>query len=119
MSNIIYQIQKNNNEVIRIDVSEFKGRDLINIRIWYQAQNFDSGDLVYKPTQKGITLDISKFEDLKTGINKLENYLNDRQSGQTPEQPEIKKKDETNNENISEENKSEENEEQSNKEDQE
>ncbi|MFC1670165.1 transcriptional coactivator p15/PC4 family protein [Spirochaetota bacterium] len=109
MAEVIYEIQKNNNEIIRIDVSEFKGRELINVRIWYQAQDFNSGEMIYKPTQKGITLDISKFDDLKTGVEKLENYLKDRQSGQTPEQPSVagaaKEEDETEKENKTEKNK--------------
>ena len=91
MAEIVYQIQKNNNEIIQIDVSEFKGRELINIRIWYQTQDFNSGDLIYKPTQKGITLDVSKYEDLKNGIERLGAFLNDRNSGETPDQPQILK----------------------------
>ena len=35
MAVLIKDIQRNNNEIIRIEVSEFKGRELINIRIWY------------------------------------------------------------------------------------
>jgi hypothetical protein len=91
MSVIIKDIKKNNNEIIRIEVSEFKGRDLINIRVWYQAIGGDKGDVVYKPTQKGITINISEFAELKDGILKLENYLNDVKKGTVPEQPLDKK----------------------------
>lgn len=87
MSVIIKDIKKNNNEIIRIEVSEYKGRDLINIRIWYQAIDGASGDVVFKPTQKGITLNISEFEELKDGVEKLGNYIHDQLSGTKPKQP--------------------------------
>ncbi|MBP7734826.1 MAG: transcriptional coactivator p15/PC4 family protein [Spirochaetes bacterium] len=87
MSVIIKDIKKNNNEIIRIEVSEFKGRELINVRIWYQAIDSGSGDLVYKPTQKGITLNIAEFEELKDGIEKLGNYIQDQLTGNKPKQP--------------------------------
>jgi hypothetical protein len=87
MSVIIKDIKKNNNEIIRIEVSEFKGRELINVRIWYQTIDSASGDLVYKPTQKGITLNIAEFEELKDGVNKLGNYIQDQLSGSKPKQP--------------------------------
>jgi hypothetical protein len=87
MSIIIKDIKKNNNEIIRIEVSEFKGRDLINIRIWYQSIDPNSGELIFKPTQKGVTINIAEFEELKDGIEKLGNYLNDQLTGKSPEQP--------------------------------
>jgi hypothetical protein len=84
---VIKDIKKNNNEIIRIEVSEYKGRELINIRIWYQSIDGASGDLVYKPTQKGVTLNISEFEELKDGVEKLGNYIHDQLSGKKPDQP--------------------------------
>lgn len=87
MSVIIKDIKKNNNEIIRIEVSEFKGRELINVRIWYQAIDSASGDLVFKPTQKGITLNIAEFEELKDGVEKLGNYIQDKLTGNKPKQP--------------------------------
>ena len=86
MSVVIKDIKKNNNEIIRIEVSEYKGRELINIRIWYQAIDSNSGDLVFKPTQKGVTLNISEFEELKEGVEKLGNYLHDQLTGDKPDQ---------------------------------
>jgi hypothetical protein len=88
MSTIIKDIKKNNTEIIRIEVSEFKGMELVNIRIWYSSIDGGSGDIVYKPTQKGITININEFEELKDGILRLENYIKDREAGKTPNQPE-------------------------------
>ncbi len=86
MGVIIKDIKKNNSEIIRIEVSEFKGRELINIRIWYSAIDNASGDMIYKPTQKGVTLNIAEFNELKDGIDRLSQYINDRQEGSQPEQ---------------------------------
>jgi len=83
----IKDIQRNNKEIIRIEVSEFKGMELINIRIWYQAIDGSTGDMVYKPTQKGVTLNISEFAELKDGIDRLEQFIKDREGGVQPEQP--------------------------------
>ncbi|OHD70688.1 MAG: hypothetical protein A2W19_11955 [Spirochaetes bacterium RBG_16_49_21] len=84
---IIKDIKKNNNEIIRIEVSEYKGRELINIRIWFQTIESAGGDLVFKPTQKGVTLNIAEFEELKDGIEKLGNYIHDKLTGKKPIQP--------------------------------
>lgn len=86
MSTLIKDIQRNANEIIRIEVSEFKGRELINIRIWFQSVD-DKGNVVYKPTQKGVALNINEFKELKDGILKLEQYIQDNSSGRVPDQP--------------------------------
>jgi len=93
MSVIIKDIQKNSKEIIRVEVSEFKGRELINLRIWFQAID-PGGDYVYKPSQKGVTLNVSQFEELKDAVEKIGNYLKDKEaglvvsedSGETPEE---------------------------------
>ena len=90
MSVLIKDIQRNSNEIIRIEVSEFKGKELINIRIWYVAARDNDGNEVYKPTQKGIALDIAEFDELRKGIDKLEVYIKDRKSGVVPDQPDPK-----------------------------
>ena len=87
---LIKDIQRNAGEIIRIEVSEFKGKELINIRIWYLAGRDSSGNDVYKPTQKGVALNISEFKELRDGIDKLEAYINDKESNAIPEQPEPK-----------------------------
>ncbi len=78
MGAIIADIKKNSGEIIRIDISEFKGKELINIRVWYLHA---SGE--YMPTQKGVAIDIGKYEELKTSIEKIQDYLNDK-ANQTP-----------------------------------
>jgi hypothetical protein len=84
MSIIIKDIKKSGNEIIRFEISEFKGRELINIRVWYQSFD-EKGNDTYKPTQKGIALNIAQFDELKDGIEKIQNYLNDKSKGMTSE----------------------------------
>lgn len=83
---IISDIQRNGTEIIRVEVSEFKGRELINMRIWYSSIDQNSGEQVYKPTQKGFALNIEKFGDLKDAVARLEQFISDRSLGIQPEQ---------------------------------
>ena len=80
MGQVIADIGKNSREIIRVEVSEFKGKELINLRIWYQT--YDGG---YKPTQKGITLDLSQYEELEKAIAKIGQYVEDRKKGLVPD----------------------------------
>lgn len=77
MSDIIKDIQKNSKEIIRVEVSEFKGIKLINLRIWFQVID-ESGNIAYKPSQKGVALNISHYNDLKDAIDRLGNYIADK-----------------------------------------
>jgi hypothetical protein len=83
---IIADIQRNASEIVRVEVSEFKGKELINIRIWYMSIDPQNGDQVYKPTQKGFALGIERFEELKNAVQRIGNYINDKDHGTQPEQ---------------------------------
>ena len=50
MISVATVIEKNKREQIRIEVNEFRGQDLVDIRVYYQDQ--DSGE--WKPSKKGI-----------------------------------------------------------------
>ena len=76
MSDIIKDIQKNSKEIIRVEVSEFKGMKLINLRIWFQVID-DNGNIDYKPSQKGVALNITHYNDLKDAIERLGTYISD------------------------------------------
>ncbi len=77
MSDIIKDIQKNSKEIIRVEVSEFKGMQLINLRIWFQTID-TNGTITYKPSQKGVTLNITQFNELKDAIERLAVYIEDK-----------------------------------------
>ena len=44
------EIRKNKSEVIRIQLKEYEGHKLVDIRVWYEDENGE-----YKPTKKGIS----------------------------------------------------------------
>ena len=62
---VIVDIDKGKGEVIRVEVSEYKGKKLLNIRVWYTDAE---GQL--KPTQKGIAINPEHYEKLLDAITK-------------------------------------------------
>ena len=69
---IIKDIEKGNGEILRIEITEFKGSKYLNIRTWYTDK--ESGE--YKPTQKGVAVKPELYNDLKQGILDAEEILN-------------------------------------------
>ena len=67
MNKIITDIEKNANEFIRVELSEFNGHDLIGLRVYV---NRDDGDPT--PTKKGITCKVGLIPELKQAILKAE-----------------------------------------------
>ena len=63
-------IQKSATEQVRISLNEFKGKKYIDIRTYYLAD-----DEEYKPTKKGVTLSVNLFQELKTGVEKIEEVV--------------------------------------------
>ncbi|MFT4046953.1 MAG: transcriptional coactivator p15/PC4 family protein [Solimonas sp.] len=45
------EIQKNAREVYRVQATEYKGHALVDVRVWYLA---DDGE--YKPSAKGLSI---------------------------------------------------------------
>ncbi len=68
--NDIIEIEKNSREKIRISLSEFKGKKLIDMRIWYVDKEGE-----YKPSKKGLSISIDKYDELKNAILKLEDMI--------------------------------------------
>lgn len=61
----VYEFEKSPEEKIIADVSEFKGKHLIDIRTFYQA------DGEWRPTKKGINIPLEKLSELEIAINKI------------------------------------------------
>ncbi|WP_333641788.1 transcriptional coactivator p15/PC4 family protein [Mesotoga prima] len=59
------EIDKNSLEKIRIQRTNYKGKDLLDIRVFYEAENGE-----WKPTKKGITVKVALTEKLLDGITK-------------------------------------------------
>ena len=64
-------VPKGKGEIIRVEISEFKGQNYFNIRIWYTDK--DSGE--YKPTSRGVTLRPGLYSELKSAILEAEEVV--------------------------------------------
>ena len=69
---IIKDIQKNKTQIIRVEISEYKEKKYLNIRTWYKV---DENDEEYKPSNKGIAINIEKYNELKDAILESEKHL--------------------------------------------
>ena len=56
---VIGEIERNPTEVVRVSVSEYKGRKYVDLRIYYKD---DEGE--WKPTKKGVTVQPDKVEQM-------------------------------------------------------
>jgi len=65
---LIHEFQKNALEKIRVSTEEFKGKEFLDIRVYYDASSGKQSD--WKPSKKGIALSFDKLPELKKGIDK-------------------------------------------------
>jgi len=68
---IIQDIDKGAGEIIRVEVSEYKGQKYLNLRVWYT----DKASGEYKPTQKGVAIRPDMYEAVKEAILRAESEL--------------------------------------------
>ena len=71
MDKLIYSFQKNSYEEIRIQVKEYKGHDLVDLRIYTDVRT--SNDKI--PTTKGLSFNVTHFLEFKRAILELEKSL--------------------------------------------
>lgn len=64
---VLAEICKNNMETIRVVLSNFKGRDIINIRVW----NVDADENLH-PTSKGIACSVRHIPALREALERAE-----------------------------------------------
>jgi len=65
MNKVIGAINKSDAAEVRVSTTKFKGRPVVDIRVWFKPDGVD--ELI--PSRKGITLDLTKVSDL---VNILE-----------------------------------------------
>ena len=70
---LVAEIQKNDLEVVRVCLTEYKGKDYFDIRLYYR----EDGD--WRPTKKGLTLAIGLLPELKKAIQALDKALTQQQ----------------------------------------
>ncbi|MBI2871021.1 MAG: transcriptional coactivator p15/PC4 family protein [Candidatus Omnitrophica bacterium] len=71
MQKVVKTIEKNKFQEVRVGISEFKGNDLIDIRIWNTVKDSDEKS----PTAKGVSLNVALYPELKEAILELEKEL--------------------------------------------
>lgn len=73
MTEPIAIIPKNSLEEIRIDLSEFKGNNLVSARVYYDAGNDD-----WRPTKKGLAIKISLLPEVIEGLQKAQSTAKEK-----------------------------------------
>lgn len=58
-------IPKNSREEIRVTLETYQGRELVNLRVWFEA---DGGE--YRPSKKGIAFRRELLPEVLTALNK-------------------------------------------------
>jgi hypothetical protein len=71
MNETVATFDKNKFEEIRIGVKEYKGFDLIDLRVWVESK--EAGGKV--PTAKGLSLNVELFPQFKKALLQLEKVL--------------------------------------------
>ncbi len=71
MDQLIASFQKNKFEEVRVQVKEFKGYDLLDIRVYTSSK--EGEDKV--PTGKGLSINVAHFMDLKKALVEAEKVL--------------------------------------------
>ena len=71
MDKLIASFQKNKFEEVRVQIKEFKGYDLLDIRVYTTLK--ETEDKI--PTGKGLSINVSHFQDLKKAILAAESVL--------------------------------------------
>ncbi len=72
MDELIAQFEKNATEVVRVSLREFRGRKLVDVRVYYTD---DEGE--YRPTRKGISLAVDGYLDFRNAVARLDKVLLD------------------------------------------
>ncbi len=71
MDKTVATFRKNKFQEIRVGIREFKGNDLVDIRIWTMIQG--AAEMV--PTAKGVSINVSLFPELKKALAQVEDVL--------------------------------------------
>lgn len=67
---LIAEIEKNSTEVIRIEKTNYNGRDLVSLRVYFMSK-----DGTWCPTRKGLTLTPATYRDLFCALDAYKDDL--------------------------------------------
>lgn len=63
-------LKRSETEIVRLEITEYKGEHYLNIRIWYLDKDGE-----WKPTKKGVAIRPSQFSDFKKFVLEAEQEL--------------------------------------------
>jgi hypothetical protein len=69
---LLYSFPKNPLEEVRASITVFKGKQYIDLRIYYKT---DDGE--YHPSKKGLTLSLDLLQELEQAVEKLREAIGD------------------------------------------
>lgn len=67
---LVYTFPKNPLEEVRASVTVFKGKQYVDLRIYYKG---DDGE--FHPSKKGLTLSLDLFPEIEEAIRKLREVI--------------------------------------------
>ena len=73
MSNVVAEMEKGVSEKIVFSLSEFKGKNYADVRVYYE-----DGEGEWKPTKKGVTVVVDQFSEFKDHVGTLEAFLDSK-----------------------------------------
>lgn len=71
---LIDQFHKNSTELVEVHITEFRGQEYVDVRVWTLPNPADSKE--QKPTKKGVCLNIDLLPRLIAALQKAEKTLN-------------------------------------------
>ena len=71
MDKTVASFQKNKFQQIHVGIREFKGNDLVDIRVWTQVQGNDH----MVATTKGVSINVHLLPELKKALDDVEKIL--------------------------------------------
>lgn len=71
MDQTVTVFPKNKFQEVRVGIREFKGNDLVDVRIWTMTQSSDQ----MVPTAKGVTINVHLLPQLIKALNDTEKLL--------------------------------------------
>ena len=72
---ILHTFPKNSIEEVRISLTSFKGQEYLDVRVFYRA---DDGE--FRPTKKGVTINMELIPDLLEGLAKVREALGEEEN---------------------------------------
>lgn len=70
------EIQKNAIETLKVQLTEYKGHELVDIRVYYRTANDELA-----PTRKGVTISPALIPWLKTALEEIEREYQAKKKG--------------------------------------